>query len=252
MMHETPSSCSASGRLVERLAQMYVDRGSILRVLIVASMVGMTLLTLVSRDDGPGAGQAEAAPLANHNGNGGNGNGDGGNGNGGNGNGGNGNGGNGNGGGDAGQPATAAQAPAPPPPPTCAFAGRETLLTSPDGRITIRVFSTMTRNIRVAARMPVDPATVPSPPPPVGGLLFELQAEICEGGALGELPAEVNLGIRYSDQEAAGMGEQGFTISMLDPADRQWRPVEKQAADPPNNWVSATITRMGFYVVHAR
>jgi hypothetical protein len=231
---------------------MHVERGSILRILIVASMVGATLLTLAGRGDGAGGTQVEAAPLA-QNGNDGNdndGNGNDGNGNDGNGNDGNGN---GDGNGDAGQAPAAAQAPPPPPPPTCAFAGRETILSSPDGRITIRVFPTMTRNIRIAARLPVDPATVPPPPgSPVGGLLFELQAEICEGGALGELPAEVNLGIRYSDQEAAGMGEQGFTISMLDPADRQWRPVEKQAADPPNNWVSATITRMGFYVVHPR
>ena len=66
------------------------------------------------------------------------------------------------------------------------------------------------------------------------------------------LPAEVNLGVHYADADAAGLNEANFTIARLDTSANQWRAVAKQAPDPPSNLTSATITEMGFYVLHQR
>ena len=66
---------------------------------------------------------------------------------------------------------------------------------------------------------------------------------------LTEFPAEVNLGIRYSDLEVAGLDEGRLVIGRLDVDTATWVPVEKQANDPPANYVSATITRTGYYMV---
>jgi len=122
-----------------------------------------------------------------------------------------------------------------------------------DGRITVRVFGSMNTPLQFSIRHPIDPASVPSAPGPVvGGLLFQLIAENCGGGPVAVLPAEVNLGVRYTDAEAGGMNEGNFTLARLDTTANQWRTVEKQAADPPNNFASATITEMGFYVLYQR
>ena len=135
----------------------------------------------------------------------------------------------------------------------CSSPGQESTVTSDDGRVVVRVFGTMPRPIRLAVRLPLDAGVTPPPPGPVvGGLLFQLIAEDCGGGPIPVLPAEVNLGARYSDADAAGLNEQNFTIARLDTNTNQWQTVEKQAGDPPNNFSSATITEMGYYVVYQR
>lgn len=212
-----------------------------------------------------------------HNGNGGGGNGNGGGGNG-NGGGGNGNGGGGNdnddgddddgngnkgdgngnnGGGNGGgvlvpAPGGGGSAAAPKPvAPSCSSPGQDIVFASDDGRVAVRVFGNMPEGVRIRVRMPVAPGSVPPVPgTQVNGLLFELLAERCDGTALGELSREVNLGIRYSDGDVGGLNESQFKISLRDAVDNQWKAVDKQAADPPANYTSATITKMGFYVLH--
>ena len=66
------------------------------------------------------------------------------------------------------------------------------------------------------------------------------------------LPAEVNLGVTYSDADAGGLNETNFTFSRLDTTANQWQAVSKQATDPPANFASATVTDMGYYVLHPR
>jgi len=107
----------------------------------------------------------------------------------------------------------------------------------------------MNRPIRVAVRL-VDPSAVPPLPGTLlDKLTFEILAEFCDGGgAIAELPAEVNLGIRYTPEEAAGLNEALLVIAML--VDGQWVPTPKQAPDPGPNYVSATIQRLGFYAVY--
>ena len=160
-------------------------------------------------------------------------------------------------GGDDNRPVDAPAAPAalaaPLAAPACSTPGQESSVTSDDGRVTVRVFGTMPRPIRLTIRLPLEPGVTPPPPGPiVGGLLFQLIAEECGGGPIPVLPAEVNLGARYSDADAAGLNEQNFTIARLDTNTNQWRPVEKQVADPLGNYDSATITEMGYYVVYQR
>jgi hypothetical protein len=146
-----------------------------------------------------------------------------------------------------------AAAPAPPSATACSTPGQEMAFQSDDGRVTARVFGTMSQSLKFSIRLPIDPASVPPAPGPVaGGLLFQLLAETCDGGPLAVLPAEINLGVRYNDSDAAGLNEANFTLARLDTNTNQWQPSMKQATDPPANFTSATITDMGYYVVYQR
>jgi hypothetical protein len=146
-----------------------------------------------------------------------------------------------------------AQPAAPPSPPACSTPGQEMTFTSSDGRISVRVFGSMSQSVRFSMRQPIDPASVPpAPGPVVGGILFQLVAETCDGTPIAVLPAEVNLGVHYADADAAGLNEASFTLARLDTTANQWRPAAKQATDPPNNFTSATITEMGYYVLYQR
>jgi mannitol-1-phosphate/altronate dehydrogenase len=101
--------------------------------------------------------------------------------------------------------------------------------------------------------MPVDPASVAaSPGAVIGGLLFQVVAQTCDGTPIPVLPAEVNLGIHYSDGDASGRNESSFTIARLDTNANRWQNVDKQANDPPANFASATITEMGYFVLYQR
>jgi hypothetical protein len=122
------------------------------------------------------------------------------------------------------------------------------VISSPDGRVAVKVFPTMSRNVRITVRMVSNaPAT---PGQLVDGLTFSISGEFCEGGALTTLPAEVNLGVHYSDQDAGALNEASFTIARL--SGTQWTPEAKQASDPTANYVSATITGLGTYAVYQR
>lgn len=153
---------------------------------------------------------------------------------------------------DGGPPAQPVQIARPAPTP-CTSPGQESTVTSDDGRVTVRVFGTMPRPIRMSIRLPLDAGVAPAPPGPVfGGLLFQVIAEECGGGPIPVVPAEVNLGARYADADAAGLYEASVTIARLDTNTNQWRAVEKQAADAAANFASATIADMGYYVVYQR
>jgi hypothetical protein len=92
----------------------------------------------------------------------------------------------------------------------------------------------------------------PAPGQKVDSLLFQVVAESCNGTPIPTLPAEVNLGVHYADGDVAGLNESSFTLAHLDTSANQWHAAQKQANDPPNNFVSATITDMGYYVVYQR
>jgi hypothetical protein len=149
-------------------------------------------------------------------------------------------------------------APAPPSvsepaPSVCSTPGQEMTFTSGDGRVTVKVFSSLNQAVKFSIRMPIDSTSVPpAPGTVVGGLLFQLIAETCDGSPIATLPAEVNLGVHYSDADAAGLNEANFTLSRLDSSANQWRAAVKQASDPGANLTSATITDLGYYILHQR
>lgn len=177
------------------------------------------------------------------------------NGNGGNGNGngnGHGHGGNGNGNGNGNKSQeTAASTSGAGGSGTCASAGHDTLITSADAHAAIHVYPTMPRNIRITLVTPVDPTTLPAiPGTKVDGLLYQVTADDCSGGAISPFPVEVNLGMHYADLDATGLTETKFVIAHLDPVDNTWKQELKQAADPVNNFVSATIVNTGYFVVY--
>lgn len=140
--------------------------------------------------------------------------------------------------------------PTRPPEPVCTTPGQETLFTSFDQKVELRVFGTMPRPVRVEIYQVVDFLSAPLPPGSLVGLLaYEIRASYCDTNPIPQLPAEVNLGIRYNDIEATGLDENRFVIGKLDMTTGIWHPVEKQAKDPASNYVSATISETGFYMV---
>jgi len=145
------------------------------------------------------------------------------------------------------------RAPAPAAAPVCSTPGQEMTFSSGDGRVQVKVFSSLNQSVRFSIRLPIDAASVPpAPGQTVDALLFQLMAESCDGTPIATLPAEVNLGVHYSDADAAGLNEANFTLSRLDTGANQWRQVAKQATDPPANFTSSTVNEMGIYVLHQR
>ncbi|MCC7370906.1 MAG: hypothetical protein IT306_21005 [Chloroflexi bacterium] len=140
--------------------------------------------------------------------------------------------------------------PVRPPEPECAQPGQDTTFTSRDGKATVRVFASTPRPVRIEIYQVIDFLSAPLPPGNLVGLLaYEIRASYCDSNPLSELPAEVNLGIRYSDLEATGLDESRFVIGRLDVPSGVWTPVEKRGNDPSSNFVSATISQTGFYMV---
>jgi hypothetical protein len=135
----------------------------------------------------------------------------------------------------------------------CLPAYQESAVTTGDQRITVRVFPSMPQALRITIRQRVDPTSVPFPPGrQIGDLLFNVLAESCDGQALARVPAEINLGINYSEIDSVGLNEPNFTIARLDPGTNQWRDEAKQAVSPPTNSAGATILDLGFFVLYER
>jgi hypothetical protein len=141
-------------------------------------------------------------------------------------------------------------APSRPPGPACSTPGQDTTFTSRDEKVTLRVFASTSPPVRIEIVPVIDFLSAPLPPGNLVGLLsYEIRASQCDGNALGRLPAEANLSIRYDDIEATGLDESRFVIGHLDRPSATWAPVEKRANDPLTNYVSATISQPGFYMV---
>ena len=147
-------------------------------------------------------------------------------------------------------PSSSAAAPERPPEPACTTPGQETVFTSDDNKVALRVFASMPRPVRVEIYQVVDFLSAPLPPGTLVGLLaYEIRASYCDATPLPQLPAEVNLGIRYTDIEATGLDKSRFVIGHLDMSTGIWTPVAKLGSDPSSNFVSATIIETGFYMV---
>ena len=147
-------------------------------------------------------------------------------------------------------PRPSVSAPARPAEPTCTTPGRDAVFTSHDGKVALRVFGSSPLPVRVVIYQVINAHTAPPPPGTfVSPLVYEVWASYCDANRVPEFPAEVNLGIRYSDLEVVGLDEGRLAIGRLDMDTAMWIPVEKQANDPPANYVSATIIQTGYYMV---
>ena len=131
----------------------------------------------------------------------------------------------------------------------CSTPGQQLGFNSSDGKVSVTVYSNMPQGVRIRIRKPIDAGAVPAVPgQQVDALLFEVAAETCDGGPLARLPVEVNLGVRYTDGDVGGLNEANFKIARVDAG--AWKAVDKQAPDAGANYVSATITDLGYFVVH--
>jgi hypothetical protein len=130
--------------------------------------------------------------------------------------------------------------------------GADGLVALPGDRIVLQMFPWMPAGITLSVLL-LDQTTVALPPgTPVGPLVFQVSATDAMGGNLSELPAEVNLSVRYTDQEVSGFNEQQVAMLWLDPFDQQWKPAPKQVADALGNYLAASVTSVGLYAVVIR
>ena len=147
-------------------------------------------------------------------------------------------------------PLPSSSGPSRPPEPVCAQPGQDTVFTSRDGKVAVRVFANRSAPVRIEILPIIDFLSAPLPPGNLVGLLaYEIRASHCDGQPLVQLPGEANLAIRYSDLEATGLNEQRFVIGRLNIPEAKWYPLEKRANDTANNVTTATISETGFYMV---
>ena len=152
-------------------------------------------------------------------------------------------------------PAPAAPAPAAPPPALPATeasgttAGADATIALPNNHVAVQVFPSMPAGIVLTIRL-IDPVTAPAAPGTrVGDLAFVFEARDGTGAALTTLPAEVNLGVVYTDRDTGGLDDQTVTISWLDPVSNQWTNAPNIITDPASNVVTASVMDLGTYVV---
>jgi hypothetical protein len=133
--------------------------------------------------------------------------------------------------------------------PSCSTPGRDTDFISYDGRATVRVLGSSPRPVRAQILNVLNADAAPPPSgTPVGLLVYEIRAGLCDASFLPEFPAEVSLAMRYTDAEADGLDRSRFVIGRLDLPTGHWVPVEHLANDPAANIIAATIIRTGFYM----
>jgi len=133
-----------------------------------------------------------------------------------------------------------------------ARAGQETTIALPAGRAALKLFPNLPRDLAITVRLADARDLPPTPGPRVGRLAFEILAHLPDGPALRTLPAEAHLSARYSDDDSAGLDKGRLVLARLNTATGQWEPAPKAAADPRNNYVSATILDLGIFVIYQR
>jgi hypothetical protein len=138
----------------------------------------------------------------------------------------------------------------PPPPPDqgarCLGAGGSLSIDLPGGGATVKIF----QDNLYAELARVDPSSVPSPGNLVGQLIVRVTISPCGGQAFSTLPNEANLGVSYRNREGVNRDESAFVLVYFD--GQTWSPTQKQANDPPNRYVSATIGATGIYALVQR
>jgi len=138
----------------------------------------------------------------------------------------------------------------PPPPPDqgarCLGTGGSLTIDLPGGGASVKVF----QDNLYAELARVDPSNVPSPGNLVGQLIVRLTVSPCGGQAYGTLLNEANLGVSYRNREGVNRDEAAFTLMYFD--GQTWSAAPKQANDPSNRYVSATIGASGVYALVQR
>jgi hypothetical protein len=130
--------------------------------------------------------------------------------------------------------------------------GGDTTVATPGERVSIQMFSWMPAGVELTIR-PIDPNTVTTAPGArAGDLVFAIEAKDASGTQLTALPAEVNLAIRYADDTVSGLNEGNLALSRLDPATNQWQSAPKLVRETDSNYLAASVTQLGTYVVSAQ
>ena len=136
------------------------------------------------------------------------------------------------------------------PEPVCSTPGQDTVFTSFDGKVSVRIPGSSPHPVRVQLYLVINAHEAPLPPGTfVDPLVYEIKASHCDAAPLAAFPAEAALAIGYTDLEATGLDESRFVIGRLDMTTGTWVPLDQHAHDPTANVVAATITETGYYMV---
>lgn len=130
--------------------------------------------------------------------------------------------------------------------------GGDVMIATPGDRVAVQLFPWMPAGVQVTIR-PLDPNSVPNVPGlRAGDLVFAVEARDASGQQLTSLPAEANLAVRYADETVSGLNESNITISRLDPSTNLWQAAPKIVRETDSNYIAASITQLGTYVVSAQ
>jgi hypothetical protein len=125
--------------------------------------------------------------------------------------------------------------------------GQSLTLTLSDGSATVRAFQS---GISFELSK-VDAGSVPPPPGGIAGdLVFRVAAAPCGGSGLDVLSSAVNLGVGYRNRISETVDESKLTLMLYN--GREWTVAPGSQPDPPNNYVSASVTGLGVYAVVQR
>jgi hypothetical protein len=140
--------------------------------------------------------------------------------------------------------------PAPEPEASGVSSGSELPITIGGDRIVVQIHPTMPAGITLFLKRVSRDLFPPVPGAGIADFVFTVEARDAAGGILLTLPAEVGLSVHYADREVTGLTKLNVTLSRLALEDFNWRAVPRQARDPMNNTVTASIVDLGVYAVH--
>jgi hypothetical protein len=129
--------------------------------------------------------------------------------------------------------------------------GGDVTVTLAGERLVIKMFPWMPRGVTLTVRRAITDTLAPVPGTRAGDLAFSIQAKDATGTALTVLPGEINVSVRYNNQDVSRLNEQNLTLSRLNPTTNQWQPVLKQVRDVDSNYLGASVMDVGTYAVHA-
>lgn len=155
---------------------------------------------------------------------------------------------------------TSATATTPPPPsvdatlPTAEATGTsngsDVVIRLGGERVVVSMFPWMPSGVTLVVKRAEPAQFAAAPGTRAGDLLFTIEAKDATGKALTTLPGEINLSVRYNEADIKSLTESNLTISRLNTTSNQWSAAPKQVKSAEGNYIAASVSEPGAYIVH--